>query len=762
MTGAFPTGTTVGAMALKGTFNLLRSRRGEASLSPLTKQAAVVRRAMDDEADSPAFPLQGKRQLERTLGAVARSARDHAGHDPFDEQILAALGLLNGFGVDMATGEGKTLAAILAAGTWAATDRQVHVLCPNDYLARRDHDLAATILAPLGIGVGVVGEDSITSERQQAYRQSVVHTTVHEIAYDLMRDNLALDPSDLVRPHLDVAVVDEVDAVLLDEATQPLVIARTAASTGAAEELEKRLATLVAGMTPGVHTVADGDAASFTESGIAVLEEELGVDSLFDADQVELATAANLALHADAVLHRDVDYVVEDGQVLLVSSTRGRVVQRQRWPEGLHRAVEVKEGLTDSHRVEVLDQLTIQEVAKAYTTCTGMSGSATLAARELHDRYGLLTARIPQRLALQRIDEPTRLYATADQRDAAALDLVGRAHGDGRPVLVGTQSVAQSEEFAAALTRRGVETTVLNAKNPEDEAAVIAGAGATGRVTISTQMAGRGTDIVLTDDARAAGGLQIVGLECYPSPRLDLQLRGRAGRQGDPGDTVILASLDDPLYGGDLPADGVPTDESGRITLPGALEEIAHRQRAAEGRMLAQHEQAWAFTRTISEHRQVVLASRRHLLDVPSAATRELGRHLEPAEWHDVVELLGAELDQVCAGLALTSIDELWSAHLAHLTALREGIHLRRLARLSPLAEFDKEARSTFENFLLRAARSAADELAESLHTKEIPEFEHRDPGALWAYRVTDPNWGSAEDKFIKFVGERLRGAVFG
>lgn len=754
-------------MALKGTFNLLKSRRGKASLSPLTKQRDFVRRLIDEGGPLPRFdadasPLHGKRQLEQALAAVARSSRTHAGLDPFDEQLLAALGMLNGFCVDMATGEGKTLAAILAAGAYTATGRRVHVLCPNDYLARRDHELAAKILAPLGIGAAVVGEDSSTEQRQSAHRQQVVHCTIHEIAYDLMRDNLALDRGDLVSPARDVAIVDEVDAVLLDEATQPLVIARTAAAAGAAEHVEQELAALVAAMEPGLHHLGDGDTASFTEAGIAVVEEKLGIDSLFDPEHLELATAANLALHAAAVLHRDVDYVVEGDQVLLISSTRGRVVQRQRWPEGLHRAVEIKEGLSDSHRVEVLDQLTIQEVAKAYRTCAGMSGSATLAAEELHERYGLLTAQIPQRLALQRNDEPVRLYASATERDLAAVDLIGEGHAAGRPVLVGTQSVAQSEEFATSLGDRGVEAVVLNAKNPDDEAAIIAGAGAAGRVTISTQMAGRGTDIVLTEQARAAGGLLIVGIECYPSPRLDLQLRGRAGRQGDPGDTVILASVDDPLYGGSLPAEGVPTDETGRITLPGALAEIAHRQRASEGRMLAQHERAWAFTRTISEHRAVVLTSRRHLLDTPSAATRELLRHLDPDEEAQVVDLLGEELDRVCAQLALTAIDTHWSAHLAHLTALREGIHLRRLARLSPLAEFDKEARSTFEDFLLRAARSAAEGLRNSLHSNEIPELEHRDPGALWAYRVTDPNWGSPEDKFLKFVGDRLRGAVLG
>lgn len=754
-------------MALKGTFNLLKSRRGKASLAPLAKQRDAVHRLIDQGVPLPRFdaetsPVSGKRQLEQALAVVAGSARTHAGLDPFDEQLLAALGMLNGFCVDMATGEGKTLAAILAAGAFAATGRRVHVLCPNDYLARRDHELAAKILSPLGIGSATVGEDSTTAERRSAHRQQVVHCTIHEVAYDLMRDNLALTTDQLVRPARDVAIVDEVDAVLLDEATQPLVIARTASTTGSADDTEQELATLVAAMEPGRHHLSDGDTASFTEAGIATVEEKMGIDSLFDPEHLELATAANLALHASAVLHRDVDYVIEGDQVLLISSTRGRVVRRQRWPEGLHRAVEIKEGLSDSHRVEVLDQLTIQEVAKAYRTCTGMSGSATLAAEELHERYGLLTAQIPQRLALHRNDEPVRLYASAVERDAAAVDLMVAGHADDRPVLVGTQSVAQSEEFAVSLADRGVEATVLNAKNPDDEAAIIAEAGAAGRVTISTQMAGRGTDIVLTDRARAAGGLLIVGIECYPSARLDLQLRGRAGRQGDPGDTAVLASLDDPLYGGSLPAEGVPADESGRITLPGALAEITHRQRAAEGRMLAQHEQAWAFTRTISEHRAVVLTSRQHLLHTPSAATRELLRHLDPGEQQQVVDFLGGELDGVCAHLALTAIDAHWSAHLAHLTALREGIHLRRLARLSPLAEFDREARQTFEDFLRGAARAASARLSDSLRAQEIPAMERRDPGALWAYRVTDPNWGSPEDKFVRFVGERLRGAVFG
>ncbi|MDN5725178.1 MAG: hypothetical protein L0G99_04490 [Propionibacteriales bacterium] len=750
-----------GNMALKGAFNLLRSRRGTASLSGLAKQRDAVTRAMARDRDQPLDRIDGAQTVE-ALALVSRSSAAHAELDPYDEQVLAALGLLNGFCVDMATGEGKTLAAILAAGAYAATGRRVHVLCPNDYLARRDHALASAILTPLGIGTGVVTEGMSTAERQLAYAEPVVHLPVHEIAYDLMRDNLVLSGGDLVAPGRDVAIIDEVDAVLLDEATQPLVIARTATADADHETLEQGLAELVAGMIRDQHFTTAGDSASFTDAGIALVEQHLQVDSLFDPDHVELATAANLALHAEKALARDVDYVVEAGQILLISATRGRVVQRQRWPEGLHRAVQVKEGLVDGSRVEVLDQLTIQEVAKSYATCVGMSGSATLAAKELHDRYQLLTAQIPHRLPLQRIDEPVRLYVTAMQRDAAAVELVAQAHRKGRPVLIGTQSVAQSETFSTLLAEHQIEATVLNAKNSEDEAAVIAEAGAAARVTISTQMAGRGTDIVLTEEARQAGGLLVVAIECYPSARLDAQLRGRAGRQGDPGDSVVLASLADPLYDGGLSVDDRDADEDGRLTLPGVLEAVAQQQRRAEGRLLTQHEHAWAFTRVISEHRGVVLTSRHHLLENPAAATRELLRHLASDETTAVRELLGERLDEVCAHLALVEIDDAWSVHLAHLTALREGIHLRRLARLSPLAEFDREARTSFEMFLQRAAQAAADRLREAVHSKEIPAVVTRDPGALWAYRVMDPNWGSPEDKFLQFVGQRLRAAIPG
>ncbi|MGD7788607.1 DEAD/DEAH box helicase [Propionibacteriaceae bacterium Y1700] len=765
-------------MALTGAFNLLRSRRGRASLSGLATQRDAVLRVVERDRDRPLASLVPQVSLPPTrkkkkgnavkkseveaLAVLCRSASEHAGFEPFAEQILAALGLLNGFCVDMATGEGKTLAAVLAAGTYALNGRRVHVLCPNDYLATRDHQLAAEILTPLEISSAVVTEASTTAERQQAYRQHVVHLPVHEITYDLMRGNLVLSADDETAPRLDVAIVDEVDAVLLDEATQPLVIARTSRSDDDHDRVELALARLVQELVPGKDFVTGGDSASFTDAGTARVEQELGIDNLFDPDHVELATAANLALHADRALTRDVDYVIENDQIQLISATRGRVVHRQRWPEGLHRAVQIAEGLLDGSSVEILDQLTIQEVAKRYDTCIGMSGSASLAAADLHERYQLLTARIPQRRELRRIDDPVELYVTAALRDAAAVERVAEAHRAGQPVLIGTQSVVQSESFAALLSEHGIDAGVLNAKNPEDEASVIAEAGQAGRVTISTQMAGRGTDIVLTEDAREAGGLLVVAIECYPSPRLDAQLRGRSGRQGDPGSSVVFASLEDPLFAGGLPADERDGDEEGRVTSAGVLAAVEQHQRMAEGRLLTQHEHAWAFTRVISEHRSTVLTSRRHLLAEPAAATRELLRHLESEEADAVATLLGDDLDQMCAHLALVEIDDAWSLHLAHLTALREGIHLRRLARLSPLAEFDREARAGFEMLLLRAATAAADRLAEAVRNNEIPPVVSRDPGALWAYRVMDPNWGSPEDKFLQFVGERLRAAITG
>lgn len=752
-------------MGLRGFANLLRARSGTASLRALEPDArrveALVAQPEPDLAQVMSSTGRGAR-LHR-LAALCRSASREIGLSPHPEQILAALGLVKGYSLDMATGEGKTLVALLAAGMLAAEGRHVHVLCPNDYLAARDHALAAAVLTPLGIATGCTGATTSTARRAAAYACPVVHSTVQEIAYDLMRDGLALDTSDLVSPQLDLALVDELDSVLLDEATQPLVIARTS-DDPAARTREGQLAELMRRLVPGRDFTADpvAGSAAFTDAGTAAVETAMGCENLFAADQLGLMTAANAALHAHAILQRDVDYVVRPTGIALVSATRGRVVDRQRWPEGLQRAVEAKEQVVGASRVRVMDQLTVQEVVRSYRDCLGMSATATLAAEPLHERYGFLVARVPPHRPLVRVDEAPQLYLSADRRDEAVVERAEREQRAGRPVLVGTQSVDHSRRLVAELAAAAVRATVLNATNASEEAEVIARAGDPGIITISTQMAGRGTDIVLTEQARENGGLVVIGAGRHPTARLDAQLRGRAGRQGDPGTSVLMGALDDPLFGIDAGEAEIATDEQGQVLDPDVLDEADHQQRALEARMLAEHEQAWMFTRVPAEQRREVLNSRRAVLMEPISARRELFRHLGPQERNTLSDLLGERLDRVCAQVVLETIDARWSEHLDFLTSLREGIHLRRLARLSPLVEFEREAREHGAGFLEAVAADATARLAEVAASGIAPVAEERTPGALWAYEVIQVGWGSPEDKFLEAVGRQIRSLLRG
>ncbi|MFT8395989.1 hypothetical protein [Propionibacterium sp.] len=756
-------------MALRGFRNLLRARSGTASLRPLETKLRKVRALVDDPSWAPGRSTSGADEGGKIprLAALCRSAETHLGLAPHDEQILAALALLEGFSVDMATGEGKTLVALLAAGMYAAAGRTVHVLCPNDYLAARDHALAVQMLEPLGLATGCTMAETATAARAQAYGCSVVHSTVSEIAYDLMRDGLALSTEDVVSPVLDVALVDEVDSVLLDEATQPLVIAQTANDVAARNE-ERRMALLVAGLEPGRDYTLDtvSGSAAFTDAGVSALEKALGCENLYAPDQVGHMAAANAALHAHAVLARDVDYVVVNDTIGLVSPTRGRVVANQRWPEALQRAVEAKEQLTGASRVQVMDQITVQEVARSYRACLGMSATATLAADPLHERYGFLVAQVPPHRELARVDESDELYLDAKARDNALVTRVAAAQQAGRPVLVGTQSIEQSRALGEQLEAEGVASTVLNATNAAEEAAIIVAAGAPGQVTISTQMAGRGTDIVLTDRARANGGLVVIGAGRYPNSRLDAQLRGRCGRQGDPGTSVLMAALDDPLLNtGIFDGDGgrehistdVETDGTGRILDEEVIAEVDHQQRVLEGRMLMEHEQAWQYTLVPWQQRQQVLQSRRAVLHNPISARREIFRHLDDAGRYAAADLFGERLDSVCSRIVLDLIDERWSEHLNFLTSLREGIHLRRLARLSPLAEFQREANEHYADFLAQTAEDAAGRLSDAVRDGRIPDISRGDPGSLWAYEVIQAGWGSPEDRLVEAVGRRIR-----
>ncbi|HEX6967377.1 MAG TPA: accessory Sec system translocase SecA2, partial [Micromonosporaceae bacterium] len=475
--------------------------------------------------------------------AIGReAARRGLDQRPYDVQLLGAMALLSGKVAEMATGEGKTLTAAIAAyGHVRLGNGPVHVLTVNDYLARRDAEWMAPVYRLLGLTVGWVTESSTPEERREAYARDVTYVSVSEAGFDYLRDQLVTDVADRVQRTLGTAIVDEADSILIDEARVPMVLAGMVPGE---QDPVHAAAALVRELRPGKHyrIADDGRSVAFTSAGLAAVEAKLGGINLYADENVAQLSALNVALHAHALLKRDVDYIVRNGTVELIDEMRGRVAQRRRWPDGLQAAVEAKEGLDATAEGEVLNTITVQAYIGLYRTVCGMTATAVLVGDQLREFFDLEVAVIPANTPCIRVDEPDRIYATRAEKEEALIAEIVACHKVGRPVLVGTLDVRESEELAEGLKAAGVPCVVLNAKNDAEEAAIIAEAGKYGAVTVSTQMAGRGVDIRLggsdqSDRERVAalGGLHVIGSGRHDSRRVDDQLRGRAGRQGDPG-----------------------------------------------------------------------------------------------------------------------------------------------------------------------------------------------------------------------------------
>jgi len=490
--------------------------------------------------------------LPEVIAVTAVVAARVLGLHMFDVQLRGALALASGRIAEMQTGEGKTLAAVPAVVWYARSGDGVHVLTANDYLARRDADWMRGIYAWFGLSVGVIQQGLEPQARRSAYRCDVTYATANEAGFDYLRDAIALSEDEQVHRPFAAAVVDEADSILIDEARIPLVIAGGAAeTTGPADRADR----VVRGLARGVHFTVEppGRNVSLTPAGIEHAERALNRRNLFESENFPLLTAVQDALHAHVLLRKDVDYVVQDGAVVSVDEFKGRTVHERRWPAGLQTALELKEGVAPRRQGRVLGSITIQNLMALYPVVCGMTGTAATQAEEFREIYDLEVETIPTNRPVARIDEPDAVFQTKAEKEAAVIGEITRLHNTGRPVLVGTASVEESERLSRAL---GVPHHVLNARNEEAEAAIIARAGTRGAVTVSTNMAGRGVDIQLGPGVAELGGLHVIGTNRHESRRIDNQLRGRAGRQGDPGSSRFFVSHQDPLmvkYGADDP-----------------------------------------------------------------------------------------------------------------------------------------------------------------------------------------------------------------
>ncbi|MDT5011622.1 MAG: preprotein translocase subunit SecA [Mycobacterium sp.] len=695
---------------------------------------------LDDLADADDIPQ---------FLAIAREAAERSsGLRPFDVQLLGALRMLDGDVVEMATGEGKTLSGAIAAAGYALAGRNVHVVTINDYLARRDAEWMGPMVEAMGLSVGWITSDSTAEERRKAYQCNITYASVNEIGFDVLRDQLVTDVDDLVSPNPDVALIDEADSVLVDEALVPLVLAGTTHRETPKQEIIK----LVGQLTPGkdFDTDTDNRNVHLTEAGAQKVEAKLGGIDLYSEEHVGTTlTEVNVALHAHVLLHRDVHYIVRDSAVHLINASRGRIAQLQRWPDGLQAAVEAKEGIETTETGEVLDTITVQALINRYPTVCGMTGTALAAGEQLRQFYKLGVSPIPPNTPNIREDEADRVYITAAAKIDAIIEHVAKIHEIRQPILIGTRDVAESEELHERLVKAGVPAVVLNAKNDAEEAAIIAEAGTLGSITVSTQMAGRGTDIRLGgsdeadhDHVAELGGLHVIGTGRHHTERLDNQLRGRAGRQGDPGSSVFFSSAEDDvvvanLEGGKLPLE---TDDDGRLVSPKAAELLGHAQRVAEGKLLDVHANTWRYNQLTAQQRAIIVERRDTLLRTPTA--REELEEKSPDRYEELAEQLSEDdLERICREIMLYHLDRGWADHLAYLADIRESIHLRALGRQNPLDEFHRMAVDAFASLAADAIEAAQ----QTFETANVLEEEQgldlsklARPTSTWTYMVHD------------------------
>jgi len=708
--------------------------------------AAALRPRLSDAAASPraeAFALI----LEATRRATGLAAHD--------VQIIAGLAMAEGRIAELPTGEGKTLAAVFAAAWFALGGRPVHVLTFNDYLARRDAAWMGPAYGMLGLSVGTVQDGQDKPAKRAAYACHVTYATAKEAGFDYLRDRLAYEPDELVHHPFAVALVDEADSILIDEARIPLVISGTVESSGPDAG---RLARLVRDLAPGRDYETDAENANVfpTDAGIRTIESQLGCGNLFAIENEGLLAAVHCALHAQALLQRDVDYIVRDGRVEIVDEFTGRVAAQRHWPDGLQAAVEAKEGVRRDRDGRILGSIPLQHFFRLYPTLCGMTATAVPSAREFKEFYGLVTIVVPPHRPCVRRDLPDVLFTHKGAKQEALVREIDAARAAGRPVLVGTASVRESEELAARLSRAGLLCEILNAKNDELEAAVVARAAVPGAVTISTNMAGRGTDIKLGgpdeaehDRVAALGGLYVIGTNRHESLRIDSQLRGRAGRQGDPGSSRFFVSLEDDLFeryglARRLFARYRLQRDEGPVENDLLRRDICHGQRIIEGRNLDLRRSLWNYATLVETQRQIVAGWRD---EVFAPARGELRRFWPgPGTVEAGTERFGqAGFDRMARRAALVEIDAAWSDHLAWLADLREGIHLVSIGRQEPLQEFQKAATDAFLALEPRIGRAVEGTLSALISRPGPADLDApglKGPSSTWTYLVNEDQLG--------------------
>lgn len=688
--------------------------------------------------------------LEEVFAKCCIAAEKTLGITPFDEQLKAAAALADGKMVQMQTGEGKTLAAVLAACYAALNGGMVHVLTFNDYLANRDCRWMKPIYDELGVSVGCIVEKTPREERAELYKKQVLYITAKEAGFDYLRDFVCCDSDDMVFPEkLEYAIFDEADSILIDEARIPLVIAGDVAvkDSGDMEEIFSKLSDL------GENDFAvDEDSRNvyLTDEGADKAEEIFGCD-IYAADSAELLAKICACLKARDVLTENKDYIVRDGAILLIDEFTGRAAPGRVFPGELQAAAEAKHGLKITSRGRIMGNIALQYFARLYPKLSGMTGTAESAREEFEKIYGILTEVIPTRLPCVREDKPLELYYDKEEKLSAILNAISEAAKTERPVLVGSESIEESESIAADLRKLGIDCAVLNAKNDTEEAAVIANAGRRGAVTISTNMAGRGVDIKLGGDGCteaekdfvvSVGGLLVLATSMRESSRITKQLRGRAGRQGDVGESRFFAALDDEimekndlkgLAGRHYPK----TKTEGALEDKALLREAERVQRISEGDAFDERMDLMKYTMIGEKHRELTFRRKRSLSDgsynsdmwqknAPELYAKAVGRFPEK------------ELQELQNKILSALLNEFWSDYLDYTAYLREGIHLTQIAGHNPAEEYNIACEEYYDSAAESLPERMAEKLERVLECEKLSDYEIELPSRTYTYLLND------------------------
>lgn len=676
--------------------------------------------------------------VEKTLGIT-----------PFDEQLSAALSLSQGRMVQMQTGEGKTLSAVFAACYEAIGGGAVHVLTFNDYLAKRDYEWMKPVYDEMGVSVSYITENTNRAERRNLYKKQVLYITAKEAGFDYLRDFACFNPEEMAFPEkLNLAIVDEADSILIDEARIPLVIAGDLAAEDGSATAEAY--ALVEDFKLDEEYEIDEESRNvyLTDEGIDRAEKLFNC-RLYSEKGAPVLAKICACLKARAVLKEDKDYIVKNGAVVLIDEFTGRAAVGRVFPGEVQSAVEAKHGLKITSRGRIMGNIALQYFARLYPKLAGMTGTAELAREEFDKMYGLATDVIPTRLPCARTDHPLELYYDNEEKQAAIISIIEEAANAQRPVLVGTESIEESERLAAKLGEKGIHCSVLNAKNDTEEAAIISRAGEKGAVTISTNMAGRGVDIKLggedcrdKDFVTAAGGLLVLATSMRESSRITKQLRGRAGRQGDVGESRFFSALDDrmmtrfelkKLAGRHYPSHKI----SGAITDKTLLKEAERIQRISEGDTFDERVNLMKYTMIGEKHREQTFHRRKSLLE--GSYNADIWQRHSAELYAKSAEKFGEDALQEKQNLILAALlNEFWCDYLDYTAYLREGIHLTQVAGRNPAEEYNIACEEYYDSAADSIPERMEEKLEELLCCDRLEDYKVQTPTRTYTYLLDD------------------------